>query len=190
MQVPNSVIHLKLATGVGYGPLYVPAYFEKIIRRAYQGRLDPNTPGKGLEITPYPENGDVCMRYREVFSVEGERAALRKLYHFDKNGFIADALTDEEMTAEIEKVMVAEAHRLTRNAKPPEVILPNKSFVDAGCTSDQAVALQTAGYANRGMCVGQSIMDLNAIPGITLDLALKLIAEDKFDVKKVAVKAE
>lgn len=177
MQVPNSLIVINCADGRGYGPLMLPAYYEKILRRVYTKRLDPTAPGGGILISEYPVNGNNDTRYREVFSVAGERAAIRSAYKADAKGFIDDVLSDDDMAKAITELMTKEAERLTKAARPAEIIVPHQSYLDAGVLPETAVALQSAGFANRTLCVGASLMDLNNIPGVTLDLALKLATE-------------
>jgi hypothetical protein len=46
-------------------------------------------------------------------------------------------------------------------------------------TEDIARALQTAGYGDRAACIGQSLMDLNSVHGVTLDIAQRLATDDK-----------
>jgi len=83
--------------------------------------------------------------------------------------------------------MLKEAERLTLAARPAEVVTPHQSYLDFGLLPEQAVALQLAGFADCFACMGASIMDLNNIHGITLDIAAKLIAaapKVKLEVKK------
>jgi hypothetical protein len=179
MQVPNSLITISCADGRGYGPLMLPAYYEKIFRRVYTQRLDPTSPGGGILIADYPANGNNDSRYREFFSIAGERAAIRAAYKGDKHGFIDEVFTDAELGAAITDLMIKEAERLTKAARPAEVVIPHQSFIDLGIAPEVCVAIQGAGFVNRTLCVGASIMDLNNIPGVTLDLALKLTSEPK-----------
>ena len=177
MQIPNSLIHIKCADGRGYGPLLLPAYFDKILRRVFSQRLDPDAPGRGITIEAYPDNGDPDTRYRVVYSVAEERGLIRHTYKADKNGFIDEVYTDEELGAAMEKAMVAEAARITLATKPKEVITPHASYLAFGLTDTQAIALQQAGFPDRASCVGVSIMKLNA--GVPLDVAAKLLAPDQ-----------
>lgn len=176
MQVPNSLIVINCADGRAYGPLMLPSYYEKVFRRVYAQRLDPTAPNGGILVSEYPVNGNDDTRYREVFSVAAERASIRSTYKFDKNGFVDTVFTDEELSIAITALLVKEAERLTKAARPAEVITPHKSYLDFGLTPEQAVALQIAGFADCFSCIGASIMDLNNIQGITLDIAAKLIA--------------
>ncbi len=123
---------MQCADGRGYGPLIVPAYFERILRRVFFGRLDPNAAGKGIAITPYPADGNDDTRYRTVFSVAEERGILRQMYKADKNGFIDQVYTDEELEAEMSKLMTEEAKRVTLAQRPKEVVIPHPSYL-ASC---------------------------------------------------------
>lgn len=185
MQIPNSTIHIQCADGRGYGPLLLPAYYERLLRRVFFGRLDPTTAGKGITVSDYPANGNDDTRYRTIYSVAEERGLMRQAYKADKNGFIDQVYTDEELEAEMAKAMTEEAKRLTLAQRPKEVITPHESFVSMGLTDAQAVSLQVAGFANRAACVGVSILKLNAVEGISLDLASKLLApEPKAEIAK------
>jgi hypothetical protein len=177
MDIPNSVIHIKCADGRGYGPLLLPAYFERILRRVFMQRLDPDAPGKGVLVEPYPANGDPDTRYRVVYSVAEERGLIRQAYKADKNGFVDDVYTDAELGEAMEKELMAEANRLALLNRPKEVIVPHASYKAFGLTDEQAISLQQAGFAERSVCVGVSLMKLNNA-GVPLDVAQKLAVAD------------
>lgn len=175
MQIPNSIVHIRTENGIGYGPLIVPAYEAKILRKVYSGRLASES---GLTITPYPADGNPDTRYTESDSAHSVMSFLRNKYKGDPRGYYVDqVLTVEDLEKEIDAMLAAEADRLEKASKPVEVI-PHKSFVDFGLTADQAKALQSAGYATRADCVGKSLSVLNNIPTIDVATAKRLATED------------
>jgi hypothetical protein len=180
MQIPNSIIILRLADGTGYGPLILPKYVAPVLKKVFSQRLDPSSPGGGIEVTTYPEDGFEGTRYREVFDVASEIAWLRSVYKADHKGYFVDQVFDvDSLKKEIESMLVAEAARLRAESKPKKLIQPHESFLKFGLTEDIARALQTAGYGDRAACIGQSLMDLNSVHGVTLDIAQRLATDDK-----------
>lgn len=180
MQIPNAIVTLRLADGTGYGPLIVPKYVDKVLRKVFSQRLDPSAPGGGIDIADYPEEGYSETRYREVFSVDAEINWLRSVYRADRNGFFVDQVySAAELKVEIEKLLVAEAERLRASSRPKRLVAAHESFLKFGLSEDVARALQTAGYGDRSSCIGQSLMDLNSVHGVTLDIAQRLASDDK-----------
>lgn len=178
MQIPNSIIVLRLADGRGYGPIIAPAYQAKVLRAVYRNRLD-DTEGKGVIVESYPDDGVSDTRYTEAYSVDAEFDRLRKLYKADGRGnYVDQVFTHKELSDEIAKLLNDEADRLINASKPKKEVVAHKSFVDFGLTADQAVALQSAGFSDRQSCIDHSILDLNNVPGITLDIAKRLSVKD------------
>lgn len=175
MQIPNSIIHIRTENGIGYGPLIVPAYEAKILRKVYSGRLATEN---GMTIDAYPADGNPDTRYTEYNSAHDAISAMRNKYKADGRGYYVDQVfTVEDLDAEIDKMLSAEADRIEKASKPVEII-PHKTFIDFGLTVAQAIALQTAGYATRAACIGKSLGVLNNIPTIDLAIAKRLATDD------------
>lgn len=186
MDIPNSFILVRCHSGMVYGPLIYPAYVSNVLRRVFVQRLEHTAPGNGIEVQPYPENGDPSMRYREVSSVEQEIGWLRKVYKGENGMFHVDAVWNpESLKKEFERLLVAEHERLRQMAKPRAQVAANPTFLAFGLTEDQARSLQAAGFGDRASCVGQSLVDLASVPTITIDVAGRLsAAEVKVEAKK------
>lgn len=175
MQIPNSIIHIRTENGIGYGPLIVPAYEAKVLRKVYAGRLATEN---GLTVEAYPANGNSDTRYTESDSTMSVMATLRQKYKGDGRGYFVDQVFDiDTLESEINTMLFKEAERLERESKPVEIVA-HKSFIDFGLTKDQAIALQNAGYATRADCVGKSLGVLNNVPSIDLAVAKRLATED------------
>lgn len=174
MQIPNSIIHIRCTDGRGYGPLIAPAYQAKVLRYVYRGKLD-DAEGKGITVDKYPADGCDDSRYTEASDVGDELGRLRKLYKGDARGYYVDqAFTDKELEAEIVKMLEAEAERLTDKIKNHKVAVAHKSYLDAGVSEAQAIALQAAGFPTRDSCIGKTLMELNNVPGVDIATAKKL----------------
>lgn len=186
MQIPNAIIHIRQHDGGGHGPLIVPEYFVPIFRRAMAGKLDPNAPGRGIEVTKYPDDGSAELRYREVTSLQHEMEYLRRVYKGTGGVYYADlAYPEDTFKKEIERILLEESKRLAENSKPRAAIEPHKSFIDFGLAPDTARALQAAGYGNRASCIGASLFDLGSVMGLSLPDAQRLSQEDvKPETKK------
>ena len=186
MQIPNSLITVRCHNGLGYGPLIYPSYVADVLRRVFSGRLDSTAAGKGVDIAPFPEDGDEAMRYRDITSAEQEIGWMRKVYSGANGVYHADASwTPETLKSAMEKLLFAENDRLKNAAKPRAQIAVHSSFLAFGLTEDQARSLQAAGFVSRDSCVGQSLVDLASVALITIDLAGRLsVADAKAEAKK------
>jgi hypothetical protein len=186
MDIPNSLITIRCHSGMGYGPLIYPSYVSNVLRRVFSGRLEPTAAGNGVDVQPYPEDGEPTMRYRDVSSVEQEIGWLRKVYKGENGMYHVDAVWNpESLKKEFERLLVAEHDRLRQQAKPRAQVAANPTFLAFGLTEDQARALQAAGFMDRASCVGQSLVDLASVPTITIDVAGRLsAAEVKVEAKK------
>ena len=187
MKIPNVSVIIHTHNGLTRGELYLPEYEVAVLRVLYDSHLDKTKPGGGLEVKPYPENGDPEMQYRLVFSVPSELSFLRNKYG-PKEGprKYADAAWNEDtLKKEMERILAADFKRIQEAAKPKELAVPHATFLAFGLTAEQARTLQAAGYADRAACVGQSLVDLANVHGISITDAGRLIAADvKVEAKK------
>jgi hypothetical protein len=184
MQIPNSIITMRLHSGVGYGPIIAPAYEAKLYRKLHGTRLLPEYGTGGIDVQPYPDAGIDDTRYTDAPTLDIEMGRLRTKFKGDARGPLFDQVFDEaDFKATVEKMLIDEAARIRANRKPKEASIPHASFTAFGLTEAQAVALQGAGFANRDACVGMSLMDLNNVGGIGIELAQRLSDEPVKEAK-------
>ena len=184
MQIPNSIITMRLHSGVGYGPIIAPAYEARLYRKLHGNKLLPEYGNGGIEVAAYPEDGIADTRYTDAPTLDIEIGRLRTKFKGDARGPLFDQVFDEsDFKATVEKMLIDEAVRIRANNKPKEASIPHASFLMFGLSEAQAVALQGAGFANRDACVGVSLMDLNSVGGIGIELAQRLSEEPVKEAK-------
>lgn len=184
MQIPNSIITMRLHSGVGYGPIIAPAYEAKLYRKLHGAKLLAEYGNGGIDIQPYPDNGIDDTRYTDAPTLDIEIGRLRTKFKGDARGALFEQVFEEaDFKATVEKMLIDEAARIRANRKPKEASIPNPTFLMFGLNDAQAVALQAAGYLNRDMCVGASLMDLNNVGGIGIELAQRLSEEPVKEAK-------
>lgn len=164
MLIPN--VRLELLGNNGSGSTVLcPSYAAVLYRETWGPRLDAE---KGYRVSPVPL--DAPDRYRSVDSIASEEGMWRSKFKaiFDRK--YPDGLRAEiaNLLTEDAKLRIGAAHRAANPA------VPHESFLTAGCSPEQASALQAAGFATTAD-LPDTFLDIAEVPGITPDLAMALV---------------
>lgn len=178
MRIPHVLVNLT-GSNANSSSQTRPRYEVALLRRLWAGRLADHN---GLEVVEYPDyRPDDNGRYHEIESVQAEENVLRKQY-----GPIFNEVYPEGLAKEINALLLEEVEKATKHGKTEQAkaaVRPHESFLKAGCTAAQALALQTAGYESIAKTQAAAFLDIAQIPGITPTLAQVLTAPVKFQAK-------
>jgi SAM-dependent methyltransferase len=161
MLIPNVTISYK-GTNESGGVLTAPAYVADLLRATWGQRL--------AELTTNPIPRAAPDAYREVSSVAEEELMWKAQFKAVFNAVYPDGLRRH-----VERLLLADAAARADEAKQINTpTVAHQSYLDAGCTTGQAIALQKAGYLTLAD-LPDEFLKVAEVPGIAPDFALKLI---------------
>ena len=162
-----------------------PKYFAKMYAAVWRRKLLDDT---GITITELPLNTLDAERYRYAASVETEERAV--IAYFANSTTAVDQENNKQaaqardlfqlvfpngLREEIEKLIREDADRVLADSKKPQPSgVPHPSFIEAGATVDEAMALQKIGYANLD-ALPDDLMEVMKADGLTPGRAVKLL---------------
>lgn len=150
MRVPN--VNIVIRSEKRHGAVKVqPLWYAEMYRRVWAGRLDPE---KGIEIIQIDPLVDPRVRYSEYADVgEAERMTVAYFAHGDTKrvsemSVMFNSLFPQGLRPVIEKLLREDlASTRDRLAAQRDAPTAHQSFLAAGLTVENAIALQKAGFA-------------------------------------------
>ena len=162
-----------------------PKYYAKMYEAVWRRKLADQG---GLEISELPPGTSDAERYQFVADVSAAERAM--VAYFAASTTATDGANQKQVSQardlfqlvfpsglhdEIEKVVKEDAQRVIAESKKvkPSTI-PHASFIEAGATADEAMALQKAGFPTLD-ALPEDVMEVMTADGVTPARAVKLI---------------
>jgi len=162
MLIPNKLITFTGTNGSG-GSRTAPSYVADLLKARWGQRM------ADLQVLDIPITAPDA--YHEVGSIAEEESILRGEFRE-----VFGRVYPDGIRAIVERLLLADASARAEHEKlvnAPKV--PHRSFVDLGCSEEQALSLQAAGYATVAD-LPVDFIKIAEVRGITPDFALKLQA--------------